>query len=230
MSRIALVTGANRGIGLAITRGLAAAGFKVWLGSRQLAAGEAAAAELHREGLSAVTAVALDVGDPASIAAALATIEAAGDTIDVLVNNAGVLYGGALLELDDAQVDQSIAVHLTGPLRLVRALAPGMIARDYGRIVNLSSGWGAFSEDLGGPDIYGVTKAALNALTLRLSRELPGNVKINAMCPGWVRTRMGGDEATLSPEQAADTALWLAQLPADGPTGGFFRARKPLQW
>jgi len=105
-----------------------------------------------------------------------------------------------------------------------------MSARGYGRIVNVSSGWGSFAEGMGGPGLYGVTKAALNALTVRLAKELPSTVKVNAMCPGWVRTRMGGQSATRSPDEGADTAIWLATLSDDGPTGGFFRDRKPIEW
>ncbi len=105
-----------------------------------------------------------------------------------------------------------------------------MIARCYGRIVNVSSGWGSFTEGMGGPGLYGVTKAALNALTVRLAKELPSMIKINAVCPGWVRTRMGGQGATRTPDEGADTAVWLATLPDDGPTGRFFRDRKPIEW
>jgi NAD(P)-dependent dehydrogenase (short-subunit alcohol dehydrogenase family) len=147
-----------------------------------------------------------------------------------LVNNAGVLHEKPILDLTDAEIGDSIAVHLTGLLRLIRALAPKMIAKRYGRIVNLSSGWGSFAEGMGGPGLYGVTKAALNALTLRLAKELPPVVKVNAMCPGWVRTRMGGEGATRSPDEGANTAVWLATLPDDGPTGGFFRDREPIEW
>ncbi|HEX5871127.1 MAG TPA: SDR family NAD(P)-dependent oxidoreductase, partial [Longimicrobium sp.] len=118
----------------------------------------------------------------------------------------------------------------TGPIRLIRALVPNMVARGYGRIVNVSSGWGSFAEGMGGPGAYGVTKAALNAMTVRLSNELPASIKVNAMCPGWVRTRMGGDAATRTPDEGADTAVWLATLPDDGPTGVFFRDRKPIEW
>jgi NAD(P)-dependent dehydrogenase (short-subunit alcohol dehydrogenase family) len=150
--------------------------------------------------------------------------------VDVLVNNAGVLHEKLLLEMTDPEIADSVAVHLTGPLRLIRALAPKMIADGYGRIVNLSSGWGSFAEGMGGPGMYGVTKAALNALTVRLAKELPSTVKVNALCPGWVRTRMGGQGATRSPDEGADTGVWLATLPDDGPTGGFFRDRKPIEW
>jgi NAD(P)-dependent dehydrogenase (short-subunit alcohol dehydrogenase family) len=141
-----------------------------------------------------------------------------------------VLHEKRLLALTDAEIGESIAVHLTGPLRLIRALAPNMIARGYGRIVNVSSGWGSFAEGLEGPGAYGVTKAALNALTVRLAKELPSAIKVNAMCPGWVRTRMGGRAARRTPDEGADTAVWLATLPDDGPTGGFFRDRKPIEW
>jgi NAD(P)-dependent dehydrogenase (short-subunit alcohol dehydrogenase family) len=166
----------------------------------------------------------------ATLEAAVEQIEQSGRSIDALINNAGVLHEKPLLDLTDAEVADSIAVHVTGPIRLLRSLAPKMVEHGYGRIVNVSSGWGAFAEGLGGPGLYGVTKAALNALTVRLARELPDTVKVNAMCPGWVRTRMGGESATRTPEEGADTAVWLATLPDDGPSGGFFRDRKPIAW
>ena len=229
MKRTALVTGANRGIGLAIARRLAELGNSVLLGSRDLKAGEDAADSLRRGGLE-IAPVHLDLTDPGSIDAAINGYDNSGLRADVLVNNAGVLHDKALLELTDAEIEESVAVHLTGPLRLVRALAPNMAAKGYGRIVNVSSDWGSFAAGLGGPELYGVTKAALNALTVRLAQELPPTIKVNAMCPGWVRTRMGGQSATRSPEEAADTAVWLATLPDDGPTGGFFRDRHPIAW
>ena len=150
--------------------------------------------------------------------------------VHALVNNAGVLHEKPLLELTDAEIADSIAAHITGPIRLIRSLVPNMITNGYGRIVNVSSGWGSFAEGMGGPGVYGVTKAALNALTVRLAKELPSTIKVNAMCPGWVRTRMGGEGATRTPDEGADTAVWLATLPDDGPTGGFFRDRKPIEW
>ena len=141
------------------------------------------------------------------------------------VFNSGKLSGG-----EQAQIAESIAMHLSSPLRLIRSLVPSMVARGYGRIVNVSSGWGSFAEGMQGPGDYGITKAAMNALTVRLAKELPAAVKVNAMCPGWVRTRMGGEGATRTPDEGADTAGWLATLPDDGPTGGFFRDRKPIDW
>lgn len=229
MKRTVLVTGANRGIGLAIARQLAKQDYSVLLGSRDLKSGKDAAASLCGLGLD-VAAFRIDLTEAAMIDAAIDDIVTSGRHVDALINNAGVLHEKPLLELTDAEIRESIAVHLTGPLHLSRLLVPGMIERGYGRIVNLSSGWGAFAEGMGGPGLYGVTKAALNALTIRLAKELPPSVKVNAMCPGWVRTRMGGVGADRTPDEGADTAIWLATLPDDGPTGGFFRDRKPIAW
>ena len=220
IQRTALVTGANRGIGFAIAQGLAAQGLKVLLGARSAQAGEDAAAQIDGD----VTAVALDVTNMEAI-----NRVCSGHAIDILINNAGVLYQDPLLEKSEAFED-GINVMLRGPYYLIRATAPGMKKRGWGRIVNISSGWGSFNEGLGGPNGYGLAKAALNAMTLTLSRELPAAIKINTMCPGWVRTRMGGGGATLTPEQGADTAIWLALLPASGPSGGFFRGRKAIAW
>ena len=229
MKRTAFVTGANRGLGLAIARRLAQLEHAVLLGSRDLGAGEEAADSLRREGLD-VTSLRLDLNDATSIAEAIGAIERSGRRVDVLVNNAGVLLEKPLLEHAIAEIDESVAVHLTGPLRLIRAFVPGMVAAGFGRIVNVSSDWGSFAEGLGGAGIYAVTKAAMNALTVQLAKELPAALKINAMNPGWVRSRMGGWDATRSPEEGADTAIWLATLPEDGPTGGFFCDREPIPW
>lgn len=219
MARRALVTGGNRGIGLAIAKGLAVAGLDVVIASRSAAAGESAARGI---GIRSIT---LDLMHPESFAMAL---DGAGE-IDVLVNNAGVLHDGSMLRAPEEFLE-AMQVMVHAPYELIRLLSPHMGARGYGRIVNLSSGWGSFGEGLEGPGAYGTAKAALNAMTLALSRELSDQVKINAMCPGWVRTRMGGAAATLSPAEGAETALWLATLPEDGPTGGFFRDRKPISW
>ena len=220
-SKTALVTGANRGIGLAIATGLAAEGYRVLIGSRDKTAGEKAAKKIGGE----AAAIELDVADEDSIASAA---REAGE-VDALVNNAGILGKGGVLD-DAREFDDSMAVMVRGPYLLIQQLAPKMKKRGYGRIVNISSGWGAFSDGLAGPASYGVAKAALNALTVAVARTLPPSVKVNAMCPGWVRTRMGGMVATRSPEEGADTAIWLATLGDDGPTGGFFRDRKPIEW
>lgn len=229
MKRTALVTGGNRGIGLAIVQSLAELEFHVLLGSRDIAAGQAAAAPLREKGFD-VSPVSLNLLDPASIDAVVSEIRQSGRSVGVLVNNAGLLREKPLLDLTDNEIAESISVHVTGPIRLIRSLVPTMTQCGYGRIVNISSGWGSFAEGLGGPGAYGITKAALNAMTVRLAAELPSTIKINAMCPGWVRTRMGGESASLSPEEAASTAVWLATLPENGPSGGFFRELKRIEW
>ena len=184
-----LVTGAYRGIGFAIARQLLELGNSVLLGARDFKAGDEAAKSLRRPGLN-IEPVHIDLSDVSAIDAAVGALDKSGRHVDALVNNAGVLHEKPILELTEEEIDESVAVHLTGPLRLIRLLAPKMIENRYGRIVNLSSGWGSFAEGMGGPGLYGVTKAALNALTLRLAKEFPSSVKVNAMCPGWVRTRM----------------------------------------
>jgi NAD(P)-dependent dehydrogenase (short-subunit alcohol dehydrogenase family) len=204
-------------------------GYAFFLGARDPSAGAEAARSLSQLGLD-VESIHVDLTLAASIDAAITAIHTSGRAVDVLVNNAGVLYEKPLLDLTDEEIATAVGVHLTGPLRLIRALVPAMVERGYGRIVNVSSDWGSFAAGLGGPDLYGVTKAALNALTVRLAHELPSAIKVNALCPGWVRTRMGGPSATRSPDEAADTAVWLATLPNNGPSGGFFRDRKPIAW
>lgn len=181
MTRVALVTGANRGIGFAIARGLREVGLDVIVGARSGEDGRAAADKIGTR------SVVLDVADGRSIQAAIEKI----GTIDVLVNNAGVLGAGGVFD-DPADFETSVTVMVRGPYHLMRLATPAMICGDYGRIVNVSSRWGAFSDGIAGPAAYGVAKAALNALTVSAARSLPGTVKVNAMCPGWVRTRMGG--------------------------------------
>ncbi len=215
----AFVTGGNRGIGLAIAKELADQGHEVLIGVRDLAGGEAAARKMG------ASAVELDLTDPASIARAADQLGG----VDILINNAGVLGSGRLLD-DPQDFADSMAVMVHGPYLLMHHLTPHMVAQGYGRVVNVSSGWGAFSDGVAGPASYGVAKAALNGLTVAAARTLPRSVKVNAMCPGWVRTRMGGMGATRSPAEGADTAIWLATLPDTGPTGGFFRDRNPIDW
>lgn len=228
MSHTALVTGANRGIGFEISRQLGKAGHVVLLGARDLANGEEAAAKLRSKGLD-VTAVEIDVSKVASVKKCAAFLKKKGVKVDVLVNNAGVIAEGDLLTGPDP-MKGALGVNLMGPLQTTRAFAPGMAERGWGRIVNVSSTWGSFESGLEGPAAYAISKAALNALTVRLSRELGDGILINAMCPGWVRTRMGGDEASRSVEEGADTAFFLATLPDGSPTGGFFRDRAPVSW
>jgi NAD(P)-dependent dehydrogenase (short-subunit alcohol dehydrogenase family) len=215
----ALVTGGNRGIGRAIAEGLVARGMRVVIGVRDLEAGRAAADQIGAQ------AVRIDVARIDSVGAAVDKIGG----VDVLVNNAGVLIDTNMLD-DPGGFHMSLDVMFRGPFELIRTVVPHMRDRNWGRIVNVSSAWGSFGEGLEGPGGYGVAKAALNALTKALPRDLPEGVKINAVDPGWVRTRMGGEGATRSPEQGAETAIWLADLPEDGPTGRFFRDKLSVRW
>ena len=216
--KTALITGGNRGIGRAIAEGLME-DHRVVIGVRDLEAGNAAAREIGCE------VITLDLMKPDSFEAALTPLGG----VDVLVNNAGVLIDSNLIE-DPEGFETTMQVMVHAPYHLIRLCTPHMAQQGWGRIVNLSSGWGAFAENLEGPGAYGLAKAALNALTHALPRDVPDGIKVNAMCPGWVATRMGGAAAPLTPEQGADTALWLARLPGDGPTGGFFRRRAPISW
>ncbi|MDX2257633.1 MAG: SDR family oxidoreductase [Hyphomicrobiaceae bacterium] len=236
-TRVALVTGANRGIGLEIARQLARLGIITVIGARDRAKGEAAAEAMRSEGLEPVV-VTLDVAEAHSIATAVAETYDLLGRIDILVNNAGILLErssqgteGSALTVAADDVRHTFEVNTIGPLRLMQAIVPEMQAQGYGRVVNLSSGMGQLSDMGGGHTAYRLSKTALNALTRTAAADVgAGNVKINAMCPGWVKTDMGGPGATRTVAEGADTALWLATLGDDGPSGGFFRDRKPIAW
>jgi NAD(P)-dependent dehydrogenase (short-subunit alcohol dehydrogenase family) len=228
----ALVTGGNRGIGLAICKGLADRGLNVVMGSRNEDKGKGAAAPMQERGGS-VRVEQLDVIETASIEACAERLAADDVTVDVLVNNAGVYPEGDALATSIDQLDQAWTVNTRGPWLMVKAFVPNMIERGYGRVVNVSSGSGSFGEGLDhNHAAYAASKAALNILTVTLDDAIPAdpNVKVNSMGPGWVHTRMGGEAAPRTPEEGADTALWLATLPADGPSGGFFRDRERIPW
>ncbi|MEP0520053.1 MAG: SDR family NAD(P)-dependent oxidoreductase [Hyphomicrobiales bacterium] len=226
--RTALVTGGGKGIGKAIASNLLEQNLNVVLWGRDQSALEETTDMLNgRE--ATVQYQVVDMGDEQSIAHGLEHLSAQNTQIDVLVNNAGILTDEPLLQLEEADLLAHIAVNAVGPLRLIRALTPRMVERGYGRIANVSSGWGSFHEGFG-PGAYGITKAFLNAITLKAASELPAHVKVNAACPGWVRTQMGGPGANRSVEEGAITPTWLATLPDNGPTGGFFRDKKPISW
>jgi NAD(P)-dependent dehydrogenase (short-subunit alcohol dehydrogenase family) len=227
--RVAVVTGGNRGIGLEVSRQLAAKGLKVVLTARDGDKAKQAAAGLQGD----VVPFALDVTDPQAPARLLEFVERMDVMVDVLVNNAGVFldrdYGGLNLPMEVLR--DTLEVNLIGPWQLSEAVAPGMRQRGYGRIVNVSSGLGAMSEMSGGYPAYRVSKSSLNALTRIFADELRGsNVLVNAVCPGWVQTDMGGPRAPVSVTQGADTVVWLATLPDGGPTGAFFRDRRQIPW
>ena len=233
--RIALVTGGNRGIGKEICRQLGAKGLHVILGSRSLEKGEAAAAELREQGNPEIEVLELDVSSSASIEQAVETIKSKYGQLDVLVNNAGVFLDNnretpSVRQVSVQTIEDTFAPNLFGPLQLMQGLLPLMEKQGYGRIVNLSSGMGQLSDMGGGSTAYRLSKTALNALTRIVAAEAEGNIKVNAMCPGWVQTDMGGENATRSVEQGADTATWLSLLDDDGPSGGFFRDRQPIDW
>lgn len=229
MAVTALVTGANRGIGLDVCAQLARAGLDVVLTARDPERAAAAVERLRDAGLS-VRGEQLDVADPDSVSACAARLERAGVAVDVLVNNAGVYPTTPLLRLSEAEFTESIEVNLLGAFRTIQRFAPAMARRGYGRIVNVSSGGGAMTDHVPSPAGYGIAKAALNALTLVAAAALPPAVKVNAVCPGWVRTEMGGEAAPRSVAEGADTVVWLATLPEDGPTAGFFRDRARIPW
>ena len=230
--RTALVTGGNRGIGLAICEGLAERGLNIVLGSRDEANGEAAARSVREQGAT-VRVEQIDVAEPDSINACYERLAADGVDVDVLVNNAGIYPEDDALDATIDQLDRAWTVNTRGPWLLVKKFVPDMVDRGYGRVVNMSSGSGSFGEGLDPQHAaYAASKSALNALTMTLDAALPDDpdVKANAMCPGWVHTRMGGEAAPRTPEEGADTALWLATLPPDGPSGGFFRDRERIPW
>ena len=235
-SKTALVTGANRGIGFEIVRQLAVQGVRPVLAARYPTKGEAAAALLKKDGLEVAT-VALDVTSEASIVAAIADIENRFGPIDILVNNAAILIDGpggfdsSLFDMTDETLRLTFETNVVAPARFIQKIVPGMKARGFGRVVNLSSMAGQLTGMTAGFPSYRISKAALNALTRIAAAEAGGgNIKINAMCPGWCRTGMGGPMADRSPAQGAETAVWLATLPDDGPTGGFFQDKAAIAW
>jgi NAD(P)-dependent dehydrogenase (short-subunit alcohol dehydrogenase family) len=231
--RVAIVTGANRGIGLEICRQLAQLGHHVVLTSRDAAKGKAACKSLNDAGL-AVTYCKLDVTSARSINALTAFVTRTFGRADILVNNAGVMLDGRgtrFLNSELATYRATFDTNVWGPLLLSQALLPLMQKHRYGRIVNLSSGLGQLTGMGNHTPAYRMSKTALNALTCIVAAEAQGtNVLVNAACPGWVRTDMGGAGAPRSVEQGADTPVWLATLPDNGPTGGYFRDRKSIPW
>jgi NAD(P)-dependent dehydrogenase (short-subunit alcohol dehydrogenase family) len=177
--------------------------------------------------------VQLDVTDPESVTRAVRTVVARAGRLHVVVNNAGGHYdeGARASELDDLDLLDAFEVNTIGPMRLIAAALPHLRIAGWGRIVNVSSRSGTFSATWANAPAYGISKAALNMLTLHLAKDLHGTgIMVNACCPGWVRTRMGGAEAALSVEEGADTPIWLATLPGPGPSGLLFADRAVIEW
>ncbi len=230
--KVALISGGNRGLGLETGRQLATlGGYTVILGSRDQALGDAACARLAQAGLTAET-LQLDVTDPAMVQAAIGEILHRHGALHVLVNNAGIrLEMGSLLDTDPALMREMFEVNVVAQLRLAQLAVPHMQRAGYGRIVNVSSLLGQMSTMGAGQGAYKVSKASLNAVTAALAAELGlSPIKVNSASPGWTRTDMGGASATRSVTQGADTISWLATLPDDGPTGGFYHDRKLVVW
>lgn len=229
--RIAIVTGANRGIGLEVVRQLAQAGITVILGARDLDKGKIAANQLSSEGLEVLPRQ-LDVTTQESITQLADWTEQEFGRLDVLVNNAGILYDTwqKPSTADLTTVQTAINTNTFGPWRMCKAFVPLLRHSQHGRIVNVSSGAGSIASMGDTTPAYSVSKAALNALTRTLAAELKSaGILVNAVCPGWVATEMGGSGGRPIPDGAA-SVVWAALLGDDGPTGGFFRDGKPLPW
>jgi NAD(P)-dependent dehydrogenase (short-subunit alcohol dehydrogenase family) len=228
---VAVVTGANRGIGREVVRVLAGAGYLVVLGSRDGGRGDAAAAELGGAD-AGIVARALDVADDASVRAAAGWVGETLGRCDALVNNAAVDYDtdarATTADLD--RVHRAMETNLYGAWRTALAFLPLLRDSPHPRIVNVSSGSGSLADMSAGTPAYSVSKAALNALTRILAAELRRDrVLVNAVCPGWVATDMGGAAGRPVAEGAA-SVTWAVLLDDDGPTGGFFRDGRPVAW
>jgi NAD(P)-dependent dehydrogenase (short-subunit alcohol dehydrogenase family) len=217
--RVALVSGGNRGIGLEIVRQLAARGVTTILGSRDEENGRSAA-----EGLSGNVVVhQLDVSDETSVGRLASFVEGEFGRFDILVNNAAISNDGGQrgVDADLDRVREALEANLLGAWRLCEVAIPLMQRHSYGRIVNISTGMAALEDMGGGSPGYRVSKTGLNALT---------RILVNSVEPGWVQTDMGGSRAPRPVEEGAEGAVWAATLPNNGPTGGFFRDRRPIPW
>lgn len=236
--RVALVTGANRGLGFETSRQLGKLGYHVILTSRRPVEGEEATRKLEQEGYQ-VSFHPLDVASPKDFHPLQTFVESKFGALDALVNNAGVFLDSKAgeftttspLSIPPELVLKTFETNTLGAYRACQAFLPSMLEKGYGRIVNVSSGMGQLSEMEGGWPAYRISKTALNAVTKIFAREASGkDILINSVCPGWVRTDMGGKNAHRSPEEGADTIVWAATLPQGGPSGGFFRDRKLIPW
>jgi NAD(P)-dependent dehydrogenase (short-subunit alcohol dehydrogenase family) len=229
--KTALITGANKGIGYEVARQLARKGFHVFVGARKREAGRKAADEIGKQGGKA-TFLEIDVADNATVIAAAQQFSKFADHLDVLVNNAGIIVEGddAILEVSDELFRKTLETNTLGALRVTRAFVPLLRRSKAPRVINVSSGGGQLT---GGADgwapAYCVSKTALNGLTSQLATALP-KFAVNSVCPGWVRTDMGGPNATRSVEEGADTIVWLAAEALQELTGKFLRDRKEIPW
>jgi NAD(P)-dependent dehydrogenase (short-subunit alcohol dehydrogenase family) len=229
--KTALITGANKGIGREVAQQLAGKGFHVFVGARNTKAGRKAAEEIANQGGKA-TFLEIDVSDSDSVTAAAREFSKVADHLDVLVNNAGIIVDGdnAILEISDDLFQKTLETNTLGALRVTRAFAPAFRKSKAPRVINVSSGGGQLT---GGADgwapAYCISKTALNGVTSQLATALP-KFAVNSVCPGWVRTDMGGKNASRSVEEGADTIVWLASEAPHELTGKFLRDRKEIPW
>jgi NAD(P)-dependent dehydrogenase (short-subunit alcohol dehydrogenase family) len=229
--KTALITGANKGIGHEVARQLVAKGFHVFAGARNAKAGRKAAKEIAKEPGNA-TFLEIDVADNDSVTTAAHEFSNVEDHLDVLVNNAGIIVDGddAILEISDELLRATLETNTLGALRVTRAFAPLLRKSKAPRVINVSSGSGQLT---GGADgwapAYSISKTALNGLTVQLASALP-KFAVNSVCPGWVRTDMGGKNANRSVGEGADTIVWLATEAPQDLTGKFLRDRKEIPW
>jgi len=226
----ALVTGANKGIGLEISRQLAEKGFHVFLTARKPDAGLKAAAKLQKQGKA--TFIELDVTEPDSVKRAARELAAAVDHLDVLINNAAILEDdGGVLDIDPKEVQKTFETNTLGPLRVAQTLWPLLAKSDSGRIINVSSGVGALHDMESYAPAYSISKTALNAVTRQLAAALKSKgIAVNSVSPGWVRTDMGGSGAPRSVEQGAEGVVWLATEAPPSLTGQFIQDRHVIPW
>src|SRR5262245_8234808 len=230
--RVALVTGANRGIGLEVSKQLLAKGLPVVMTARDPDAAEHARGTLGDLAERALV-VRMDVRDVATLESAFRTARSKLGQVDVLVNNAAILLdeNEDLLSIPADDFRKTLETNVLGVIETCRVFVPPMSDRRYGRVVNVSSGAGQLSSMATYAPAYSISKTALNAVTRILAATYgKRGVLVNSVCPGWVRTDMGGPNANRSVEKGAETIVWLATLPDGGPSGGFFRDRKPIDW
>lgn len=229
MSKIALVTGAYRGLGLGTVEELAKLGYKVILTARHSDVGESKAADLRRQGLDVVF-LPLDMSSDESINTLAQSIKKDYGHLDVLVNNAAILLDKQG-PTNKKRLMDTLDTNVVGVYQLSEALLPLLKASSEGRIVNVSSGMGQLSEMAADYPSYRISKAALNAVTKVFAAKTHGTpILVNSVCPGWVKTDMGGEMAPRSLEEGVKSIVWAVKLPANGPTGGFFRDGQPLAW
>ncbi|MEM8569869.1 MAG: SDR family NAD(P)-dependent oxidoreductase [Pseudomonadota bacterium] len=229
MTPVAVITGATRGLGLETARQLSELGYSVVLTGRDEAALHDAARTIGPD----IHFHFLDASDDESVAEFFGWLLRSQGRIDVLVNNAGRIYGAhsdTVSETEASKLAEAVNNNALSAYRMMRRALPMMLAEGSGRMVNVSSGMGALTDMGSGALPYRLSKTAMNTLTILVAHSAPDNVKVNAVCPGWVRTDMGGPSASRSVEEGAKGIIWAATLPEDGPTGGFFRDGKPIPW